>query len=226
MNDLKVMVKKNFENSKMLNKENDEVYTDIVCYLRVSLLEDVKTEEIISDILDMFLRSQEEGKAIEEIIGDDYKAFCDSIIESVEPKKFSLARLKESVFIIVDCFFILLTIDLVLNYLPKVIKYKILSNYAFSVSFFINSVIIIILAVGIVNYIGRNSFSLTKNKPSKVTYFLIWLGFVVTFSAIIFTTFKLSKYELFSVNICVVIIPVAIYWIYKKIPLIARAFRM
>lgn len=215
MSDVKAMIKSNFELSKGLNKENDIIYTDIVCYLRVSLLEEVKTEEIIADILDMFLRSQEQGKAIREIIGEDYKAFCDSILESLEPKKFSFKSLKENAEIIINGLFILLTIDIMFSYLPKLIKSKDITQYSLNASFLINSAIIIILAIGIVNYIGKNSFKLTKSKPKKITYFFIWLGFSAFILGTMFISFKLSKYPLFSLNIYFVIVPVALYWIYK-----------
>ena len=46
--------KENFELSKSLTKENDEIFTDIVCYLRVSDLTEEDQEEIISDILGCF----------------------------------------------------------------------------------------------------------------------------------------------------------------------------
>ena len=80
--------KENLELSKSLTKENNEIFTNIVVYLRMSDLSGEEIEEIISDILRMFLDCQQEGKSIESMVGgEDYKKFTEDIISALNPKK-------------------------------------------------------------------------------------------------------------------------------------------
>jgi DNA-binding ferritin-like protein (Dps family) len=122
MSEIEKIIKETSEISKKLNEKNKELFTDIVCYFRVSSVEEKEREDIISDVLDMFLRYQEEGKPIEDAIGNNYKMFCDSIIESMSHKKFSLNMLWQNIKMIMSGVITLLTIDLIFNYIPKAIK--------------------------------------------------------------------------------------------------------
>lgn len=92
MTNIKSIRDENSQISQNLNKENQEIYTDLVCYLRVSNLSDMEQEEIISDILRMFFDWEKQGKAVNEMIGEDYKQFADNIIAAVNPQKSRLHR--------------------------------------------------------------------------------------------------------------------------------------
>lgn len=216
MDSVRGMVKKNYEISKGLNNENDKIYTDIVCYLRVALPESVKTEEIISDILEMLLRGQQQGKSTEDIIGEDYKSFCDSIIETMEIKRFSTYWIKENLQTVINCFFILLTINIFIDYLPKAVISKSITSYTFTLGFVINSIVITALAINIVNYVGKNSFKLS-GKLGKKQYFILWLVLTFIISLIFISSIMLSKYKLFSINIFLMVGIVGSYWIYRKV---------
>ncbi|MGE5629064.1 MAG: DUF1129 family protein [Solirubrobacterales bacterium] len=216
MSNVKAMIKKNYEISKSLNEENNKIYTDILCYLRTSMPETVKTEEIISDILDMFLSGQYQGKSAKDIIGNDYKLFCDSIIESVEINSFSIQVFKENALLIVNCFFILLTINVIFEYIPLVLKSGSITNYGVSAGFIINSIIITSLATGIVMFVGKNSFNLSGEKGKKY-YFALWLGLSIIFFLIIIISLKFSKYYILSINPYFVFIAIILYWIFRLV---------
>ncbi|AGK96489.1 DUF1048 domain-containing protein [Clostridium pasteurianum] len=222
MNEANKMIKENHEISKKLNKENQAIYTDIVCYIRVSSINE--KEEIISDILDMFLRCQEAGKPIEEAIENDYKGFCDSIIGSVSQKRISFNNLKEYLGIIINGIFILLTIDFVFNYIPKLIASKSLISYQFNVSFFITTIIIIIISIAIVKYIGKNSFKFSNRKSSKKENFLFGSGFASFIILMGIFQYVLRNYVLFSLSGYYVFFVLGIYWIYKLISKIKDKF--
>lgn len=215
MNEAKKMIKQNFETSKKLNEKNDLIYTDIVVYLRTSKLEEKQTEEIIADILDMFLRSQEEGKEIKEVIGYDYKAFCDSIIESAAKNSFSLNKILENGTIFLEGIFIMFTIDLAFNYFPKFFMHRATEYYTLKLSFVLITALIIFMSFGIVFYIGKTSFK--KSKPSKLKNFLFGACYAIICLALGFASVKLSNYNLFSVHFYFVLVPVLIYWVYKLV---------
>ena len=113
MSKLNREIKENLKLSKSLTEENDGILTDIVCYLRVSNLSDEEQEEIISDILRMFLDWQEEGKTVESMLGEDYKRFADNIIAAVNPKKNIFKRIKKYFVILVEFSCFMLTIDFI-----------------------------------------------------------------------------------------------------------------
>lgn len=66
---------------KELNDRNLSIFNDIVEYIELGLLSSVEREEVFQQVLDMMLQAQSEGKFVSEVIGNDIKGFCDSIIE-------------------------------------------------------------------------------------------------------------------------------------------------
>ncbi len=203
--------------SEKLNKENREIYTDIVCYLRVSYLTDIQQEEIISDILTMFFDWEKQGKQVKDMIGEDYKKFADDIINAINPHKSMLQRIKEYGAIIVEAFCYLLTIDFLFLYLPEIIKGNLSSVYEYSLGMGVRGLIIFIVAIVTVNYIGKNSFSLSKKKTLKLVSFLIGGCAVGFFLILAFLSKALSHIILLSINIYYVIVIIAVFWVYKVI---------
>lgn len=82
---------------KKLNKANNAVLTDIICYLRVANISEYHQESVRHDLLEMVLSAQERNDDIQTVIGEDYKVFCDDIIASLPPK-----TLKEKIFELLD----------------------------------------------------------------------------------------------------------------------------
>ncbi|ACL74604.1 DUF1048 domain-containing protein [Ruminiclostridium cellulolyticum] len=202
--------------SEKLNKENRDIYTDIVCYLRVSYLTDVQQEEIISDILSMFFDWEKQGKKVKDMIGEDYKKFADDIINAVNPHKSILEKSKEYLFIILEAFCYMFTIDF-LFLLPKIIKGNLHLMYDYSLDMALRSLLILIVAVSVINYIGRNSFSLRKKAISKPTRFLIGCCVGGFFIISAFLPKALSHIIFLSINIRYVIAITVVFWIYKAI---------
>lgn len=78
--DAQALIKENNEKRKLLSKENLEWYEDMLVYIRLSFdKSEQETEEVLSEILDHLLEAQEDGKTIEEVFGDDPKAYADEI---------------------------------------------------------------------------------------------------------------------------------------------------
>lgn len=99
MNSFKSLRKDNNRLEKKLARENKDLYTDMIVYLRSSSLYNEKVEEIRQDLLYMFLDSQQNQENIHARIGDDPKQFCDEIIDCA-PRKTKLESILEVIEII------------------------------------------------------------------------------------------------------------------------------
>ena len=86
----------NNELEKELKPENNRAMTDIVVYLRAANITEYQQELVRRDITEMVLEGQRRGDAMEEVIGEDYRAFCDAVLAEV-PKRTARQRVLASV---------------------------------------------------------------------------------------------------------------------------------
>ncbi len=203
MGKLDDLIRKNYELSKKLTPKNDEIYTSIVCYLRASALDELEAEEIIHDILGMFLEAQERGEEIEKVIGDDYQAFCDSIIEAAQPKRFSWRKLFSNLEMVVYCIASFWLIDLVFCYLPQMIKEgRLILDYQVDLGLLIAVVIILIASFATLYYVGKTSFNNLKEKHKSIfRENLLWVGvFGGIIALLVLIRHKLGPFVFFSVK--------------------------
>lgn len=224
MKNIEMLRKENVKFSESLTKQNDKVFTDIVCYLRVSELSEENQEEIISDILRMFFDCQENDKPIETITGDDYKKFTDDIISAMNPKRSIFNKVKEYVNIAIMGFCILLTIDFVFEYLPKMIKkgFSLNSQYPIELGTIVKFIIIIIAASAIFDYIGKNSFELSKRHFSKLSNFMFGASFAVFIIFLALLPKLTGNIVILYVNIIYILGIIAIYWGYQGVKKIIK----
>jgi Uncharacterized protein conserved in bacteria len=221
MQSVKSIRKENNQFSKKLSKENEIIYTDIVCYLRVSNLTDMQQEEIVSDILSMFLDWEKQDKKIKDMIGEDYKKFTDDIIAAVNPQKSIFQKSKEYLLILIHALCYMLTIDFLFLYLPSIIKGNLDLVYDYSLDMALRSLLILIIAISVVNYIGRNSFGLSKKPISKFVRFLVGccVGGIIIIS--VFLSKTLNNIILLSINIQYILAIIIVFWLYKSLERIA-----
>ena len=78
--------KENNRLDELIKEENQEIFTNMICYLRGSDLSDYNIEVVRNDLTEMVLSAQERGEGINQVVGNDYKEFCDSIIETFPGK--------------------------------------------------------------------------------------------------------------------------------------------
>lgn len=77
---------------KKLNKKNHAIFKEIEEYMNNSTLSSFEKEELFQQLLDMMLQSQLENKSIDLFIGENYKEFCDSIINEYNESKSSVLK--------------------------------------------------------------------------------------------------------------------------------------
>lgn len=191
--------------SRQLTPRNEVIYTDIVCYLRTSALDEFTVEEIIQDILEIILSTQARGERVEQVIGSDYRAFCDRLIAGVlkQPRRHKWQKHLDNVEIWLNALVLLWLIDLAFEHLPRMVHYKnMLLSYQVNAAFLANALLIVLAATFATNYIGKNSFSLSANKEKRKKTGLI-SGFAVgtLFALFILISRELSSYILFTTKL-------------------------
>ena len=69
-----------------LSKENQQLMTDIVVYIRSAAISEYEQELVRRDIMTMLAAGAHEGRSAEEVIGEDAQAFCNEVIAALPPR--------------------------------------------------------------------------------------------------------------------------------------------
>lgn len=188
---------------KEISEENQEIFTNMICYLRGANISEYNQELVRQDLIDMVLSAQKRGESIQTLIGQDFKVFCDNVIASLSPKTTKEIMI-ESLDIICQGFGILGIIAIVMSKETVVLIQAFLSNreanfnIPISLGTVISMLLILPVSIFIVNRVMKNSFKVIFTKKQRwigafmgvgimVVFFLIaWLGNTVLFTINIF----------------------------------------
>lgn len=194
------MVKNSYELSKKLSAENSKIFTDIVCYLRTSSLDEFQAEESIQDILDMLFSAQQRGEPISNVIGPDYKQFCDNIIENSLKQKFSILSILSILELLLISATIIFLCDVTLNVIPVAIKSKsFITDYIVTSGLVLRTIVALVIAYVIVEFIGRNSFKLSEKSKSHKFVICTLLGLLIVLPGVL--SYYFGKHILLSTKI-------------------------
>ena len=80
---VKEMLKENNELEQQLSDEGKKVLTDIVVYQRGVPVSMYEQEKVRRDITQMLIDGEKRGTSSKEVIGEDYREFCDSIVAEI-----------------------------------------------------------------------------------------------------------------------------------------------
>ena len=69
-----------------LNKDNQQMMTNIVVYIRSANISEYEQELVRRDVMAMLAAGEREGRSAQEVIGDDAQAFCDEAIAALPPR--------------------------------------------------------------------------------------------------------------------------------------------
>lgn len=195
----------NNESDKQVKAENNEVLTDIICYLRGANISEYNQEAIRQDLLEMVLSAQKRGENIQTVIGEDYKIFCDDIIAGLPPKS-TKEKFLEFLDTICWCMSILSAIDIIISNDTNSLIRNIAAGKPldFDISVSAGTVfsfgIIIAAAFIIVEVVLKASLKNEKKKTvNMVKGFSIGAGIMAVFLLIAWV----GKATLFTVNIFV-----------------------
>ncbi|WP_067932413.1 hypothetical protein [Alicyclobacillus kakegawensis] len=205
MTTFKELNRKNNELHHRLNDENMEIMTDMVVYLR-SRLSDFQVELIRQDLLDMALSAQDRHVPLSEVFGEDYKKFCDEIIENGKRRDglwtaldwIRYMSLGVAMLALYDCVLTKRVLDLwrfVASGAHVVPAYPITAGFVFS------TLAIMAAAHALVFAIARHAFEthrlLTLSRPRR---FAIGAALATLFCAFVLATYVLSKVVLVRIS--------------------------
>ena len=168
-NEAKKLRDENNELEKKLKGALNDILTDIVVYIRSYGISDLDQELVRRDITQMLIDGQERGENAADVIGDDYKAFCDSVMAEI-PKLSTKQRIMTSIRDILPALMTLFAIWAVFAVIKQAVSNEAWYITPLSVSDVIIGASLLIAAAGIVVYITRNSFDV---KPAGLICMLL-----------------------------------------------------
>jgi len=203
----KVLRKENNSSEKQLTKENNLILTDMIVYLHSSNLCEYDIEIIRKELIGMAIESQMREENFSNVVGADFKEFCDELIKNGRQKSL-YEKVLEFLYVFVFGVGVLFLYEIILHIFKVVIKKDIstsLLSLPISLGFVISTICAVIFAYGIFSFITKNSFELTDSKLHK---FLFIAGFTIIFVGIGFSRYIFDSTILGYMN---VFIPIAVW---------------
>lgn len=161
----KELLKKNNTREKAIFKSNNDIYTNMIVYLRGSDLTEYDQEVVRADIIELILDGQQRGDDIQKVMGGQYKEICDEII-GVMPKKTKKELTLEYVVISLNALWILGVIALVKNLITNVISEENQMVFVLTLGDMTNVAIIIFVANIIIWYVTQTVFEARADKKN------------------------------------------------------------
>lgn len=204
------LLKINNKLEKGILKENNELYTDMIVYIRGSEMTNYDQELVRGDLIQMIIDGQNRGDNIENVIGENYKNICDEIIETM-PKRTKFQKILLGVEHCFSCIWILGMISIgkivIWNWGEKKGDWK----FILSIGDIINMLIVIFLANVVVNYICKTAL-VNKEKNRIVSFLKTWIGFMIVTGIMVASAYYLN-YTLINISLVFAIVFVVVAFI-------------
>lgn len=196
--------KTNNHNEKKISKESEEIYTDMIVYLRFSDITLLQQELVRSDLIQMIIDGEERGENIEEILGGDYKKICDEIITAFPPKT-KKDKFLQSVSIFTMSFSIILLIYFLSQFIPNLIQGSNQGTFDFRASYFIIFPLLGLVVYFSIKFISNVKFKQsTPQKNNTKEFLLAWLSLSIFVAITVFLETVLDQ-VLFEVSVFIVL---------------------
>lgn len=179
--------KQNNQLEEKLSQDNQNVLTDIIVYLRTSQISDYQQEIIRNDITQMMIDGEQRNMDMHDVIGNDYKEFCDNILAEV-PKRSITEKILSMIAPICLYCWIVLVIWLVTCILEIIFDQNTLPLLVLKLGDFVSYGTLIFVSIFIVDYICKNSFEINKTKYKFVFMLIVWM-IVFSISRLLFNDF-------------------------------------
>ena len=188
----RVLRDENNELEKQLDDKTNDILTDIVVYIRSANISDIDQENVRRDITQMLIDARGRGESADDVIGGDYKAFCDAIIAEI-PKMSTKKRVMTAIRDTLPALGLLIGIWVVFSVAEQIINGETWYVTPVSVTDILGGAAMLILATLIVVYITKNSFDA---KPAALVCLILLITAVVLCAALL-----LPNRIIFSPNI-------------------------
>ena len=164
------LLKQNNDKEKEILPENDEIYTNMVVYLRGADLTEYDQEVIREDLIQMILDGQNRGENIQKVMGENYKEICNGIIEAM-PKKTNFQKGMDILEVSLLVISILGIISLIKTGISLLVNEEGRWVYSLYAGELFSWVIVGIVVNAVVNYVCKTAFK--QKKHNKLVAFLI-----------------------------------------------------
>ena len=188
----RVLRDENNELEKQLDDKTNDILTDIVVYIRSANISDIDQENVRRDITQMLIDARGRGENADDVIGGDYKAFCDAIIAEI-PKMSTKKRVMTAIRDTLPALGVLIGIWAVFSVIEQIINGETWYVTPVSVTDILGGAAMLILATLVVVYITKNSFNA---KPAALVCLILLITAVVLCAALL-----LPNRIIFSPNI-------------------------
>lgn len=166
---------------KQLDDKTNEILTDIVVYIRSANISDIDQETVRRDITQMLIDARGRGETAADVIGGDYKAFCDAIIAEI-PKMSTKKRVMTAIRDTLPALGVLIGIWAVFSVIEQIINGATWYVTPVSVTDILGGAAMLILATLIVVYITKNSFN---SKPAALVCLILLITAVALCAALL-----------------------------------------
>ena len=188
------LLRENNEMEKLLSEDGRSVMTDIVVYLRCADISDIDQEQVRRDIMQMLIDGKARGMSPYEVIGEDYRVFCDNILVEIprlgrKEKMLAVVRdtlLGMTVLIVIWC------CKCVLDYLAGGEKAP---AFPVTAGNLIAAVLILAAANIIILYLAHDPFNHSRARNVRCTVLILLLAVLSICSNILVTV------ELFRIHL-------------------------
>ena len=188
----RVLRDENNELEKQLDDKTNDILTNIVVYIRSANISDIDQENVRRDITQMLIDARGRGENADDVIGGDYKAFCDAIIAEI-PKMSTKKRVMTAIRDTLPALGVLIGIWAVFSVIEQIINGATWYVTPVSVTDILGGAAMLILATLIVVCITKNSFNA---KPAALVCLILLITAVVLCAALL-----LPNRIIFSPNI-------------------------
>ena len=219
---IKLLAGENEIHEEQIWEESQEVYTNMIVYLRVSRLSEYNQELVRRDIIQMLLDGQERGESVKQVIGEDYKEFCDEIIGAFPPKS-PKEKACELFDIASMCFCILGGISVIFNIIDNIRQKNHLLTYSLSAADVVNFIVIVIIAYLVVYVICKGAFRKPKKENKAKLFIEGFLALFVITGFFVGANLLLDRYAV-RFNMIIAIIGIAlVYGVHKIVEATEKA---
>lgn len=195
MNAEKKLRKENNKSETSLSKSTNLILTDMIVYLHSSDLCEYDIEIIRKELIGMAEESQMRGQAFQDVVGEDYKGFCDDLIQNGR-KKSKQEKFIEMAYVLIVGFGVLFIYEILSKTIIAAVKgvSSDVLKMDISLGFVISSLCALIAANLIYLVFSKYAFELSMHKKYRI-------GSVVLFS-FLFTAMVAVRYFLNGVILC------------------------
>lgn len=205
----KLLMKENNDLSSQLRAEDNRVLTDMVVYIRGADISEYRQELVRRDITQMLIDGEQRGDTLEEIIGGDYKDFCDSVLNEVP----HLTRAEKAVSflgVVSAALAVLLGIQLLFSLMDLAGENGTWPYVLMTTGNITSLVLILCSALLLYSAITKNSFNTGFLRGKKLLFFLVLVLSACICINVFFNTVVLSLH-VFVILVMILVL----YMIYK-----------